>query len=87
MKREKLRYVGNVLDSDKDGFLNKEEIVKFFTGFYQFVLFGKKNSEVDFKSPRQYGVGMAKKLFRKAAAAHYPGISLQYFCSMQKVDF
>lgn len=76
-----------MLDGDKDGFLNKDEILKFFVGFYRFSLFGKKDAEMEYRNPKQYGVGMSKKLFRKAEASAYPGISLAYFCCVQKVDF
>ena len=30
-----------MFDADKDGFLNKDELIRFFTLFYRFVLLGK----------------------------------------------
>lgn len=76
-----------MFDSDKDGFLNKDEITKFFTGFYLFSLYAKNGFGGSFGDVKQYAIGMSKKLFKRANAPGYPGISLAYFCSVEKIDF
>jgi len=82
-----LRYLGQLFDSNKDGHLNFDELVRFFKLFYSFASFKSGMKDAEMKRVKKYSESMVLRIFEKTGAEAYPGVSLQQFSSLEKEEF
>lgn len=81
---EKLRYIGQVFDENKDGRLTKTDLLRFFSLFYRFTL-DKVASKVNKGAlEKELSMEMTKKLFEKTKVPANPGVPIQVFSKMER---
>jgi Ca2+-binding EF-hand superfamily protein len=76
-----------LFDTNKNGYLNLDELTRLFKLFYSFTCFSNKFGENEKKRAKKYTESMVLRIFEKYGADAYPGISLQEFSSLEMEDF